>query len=164
MEQRFDWGEERVALLKQLCAEHCSYGEISRRMGITRNAAIGKAKRLGIDNGVAPHARPLPRVVLISRRMPRLRSAPLPASERPDLFLAPNGQPYTALTIPYLGHCKFPYDKPDVEGGYIFCGHPVRKEGESYCAFHASRCFVKAHVPEKRDRKGSRYFDFSRAA
>lgn len=47
----FAWTDARIETLKQMCVEHASYGEIGRALGCSRNAAIGKAARMGISNG-----------------------------------------------------------------------------------------------------------------
>jgi hypothetical protein len=43
------WTEERVTQLRDLVAEGLSYSEIGKRLGITKNAALGKANRLGLS-------------------------------------------------------------------------------------------------------------------
>ena len=52
------WAEEAVATLTRLREGGGSYGQIARAMGISKNAAIGKAQRLGMG---AP--KPLPQPV-----------------------------------------------------------------------------------------------------
>jgi len=43
-----EWTEERIELLRSLWTQGCSASEISARLcGVTRNAVIGKAHRLG---------------------------------------------------------------------------------------------------------------------
>ncbi len=52
------WTEARVAELRCLISQQLSYTTIARRLGVSRNAAIGKAKRLKINpirDGVAEH-------------------------------------------------------------------------------------------------------------
>ncbi len=43
-----DWTSERVAALIALWGEAHSTSEIGRRLGITKNAVIGKVHRLGL--------------------------------------------------------------------------------------------------------------------
>lgn len=42
----FDWTEEKVALLLQYRKEGLSYAEVGRKLGCSREACIGKFKRL----------------------------------------------------------------------------------------------------------------------
>jgi GcrA cell cycle regulator len=51
-----DWTPERTAALIALWSEDLSTAEIGRRLGITKNAVIGKVHRLGL-----PHRRPSPK-------------------------------------------------------------------------------------------------------
>lgn len=47
-EQEFDWTDDAIAELHRLHATGASYSAIGDALGITRNAAIGKARRLGL--------------------------------------------------------------------------------------------------------------------
>lgn len=48
------WTGERISLLRTLYDEGHSYTEIARRMGITRNAAVGMAHRLCLPSRQSP--------------------------------------------------------------------------------------------------------------
>ena len=48
------WTEERVAQLGKLWAEGLSTAEIGRRLGITKNAVVGKAHRLNLQGRPSP--------------------------------------------------------------------------------------------------------------
>ena len=50
----FEWSDEEVARLKGRRADGLSYGAIAREMGLTRNAVIGKAMRLGMRSAERP--------------------------------------------------------------------------------------------------------------
>jgi hypothetical protein len=54
------WTAERVAELTALIAERVSYRAIADRLGCTKNAVSGKAKRLGI---ILPIDGPTPRTL-----------------------------------------------------------------------------------------------------
>lgn len=49
-----DWNEETIARLRQLWQEGHSTAEIGRRMGITKNAVVGKAHRLVLSPRPSP--------------------------------------------------------------------------------------------------------------
>lgn len=117
--------------------------------GLTRNAVLGKLDRLGLSS-------PMTKSQSIrigkqtqhfhSRGTPRGPDKPLPvfkpAPEEPPPALDRQGAPYTLLTIPFCGHCKFPKGDPDAENFHL-CGQTVAKPGKAYCEFHDRR----AHIP-----------------
>jgi GcrA cell cycle regulator len=74
-----DWTEEAIATLRLLWAEGLSTAEIGRRMGISKNAVVGKAHRLNLAARPSPIRRvpgqPIP------PRAPR--ALPRPAMPRP---------------------------------------------------------------------------------
>src|SRR5262249_48231964 len=43
------WTQERIALLKDRIGAGLSCGQIARELGVSRNAVIGKANRLGLS-------------------------------------------------------------------------------------------------------------------
>ncbi len=52
------WTQERIDQLGLLWREGLSTAEIGRRMGITKNAVVGKAHRLALDPRPSPLKRP----------------------------------------------------------------------------------------------------------
>lgn len=116
-----------VERLRDLIARGLNFAQIAHDLGCTRNAAIGKAHRLGIVT--APHKvgstkpkikLPHPPVLRLEPK-PFPRPAPVLAGEITFLNLEPN-------------HCRYLFD----DG--LFCGKP--KAIKSYCAYHASRCYL----------------------
>jgi GcrA cell cycle regulator len=49
-----EWNEESIAKLRALWAEGLSTAEIGRRMGISKNAVVGKAHRLNLPSRPSP--------------------------------------------------------------------------------------------------------------
>src|SRR3954466_10021133 len=49
-----EWNEETIARIRALWAEGLSTAEIGRRMGITKNAVVGKAHRLNLPARPSP--------------------------------------------------------------------------------------------------------------
>jgi GcrA cell cycle regulator len=131
-----------------------SYGQaasaINARFGteFTRNAAIGRAKRLGLKTATV-------RKVLPRRRRPGRwgESAPNPPQKavRPATLAAPAPAPEPdrpvklrcvgikprLLTFADLepGDCRYPYGGEKEGEAYAFCGHP-RIPRSSYCRPH----------------------------
>jgi GcrA cell cycle regulator len=72
-----DWTNEAMEQLRALWAEGHSTAEIGRRMGVTKNAVVGKAHRLNL----APRPSPIRReagAALAPRPRPERRAAPTP--------------------------------------------------------------------------------------
>ena len=79
-----EWTEETIARLKSLWAEGHSTAEIGRRMGVSKNAVVGKAHRLNLPARPSPIRRPTGdgvAKVASPRRVTGSTLPPLPASE-----------------------------------------------------------------------------------
>lgn len=147
------WPSEHSDALRDYFFKGLSYAEIGREINArfgtayTRNAVVGRAKRLGF---AAPDRMTSPSIV------PSLPGEPGPLSPPraaiPGLSLPPPSalKPATSVKlrcvgvrprlVPLLelerGDCRYPYGG-DREGDEIsFCGHP-RQPGSSYCGPHA---------------------------
>jgi len=130
-----NWTDERVAMLRQLYDEGLSYGQIAAAIGgITRNAAIGKASRIGLDKRGAPtvsNGRKKPRM-RYTRRHPFHRAAPVP-------IVAQELEPETLPNPVTLGelkphHCR--WIDGEVKGAEtLYCGAGALK-GHAYCGKH----------------------------
>src|SRR3954463_16324839 len=80
----FDWNLENVRRIETLWAEGHSTAEIGRRMGVTKNAIVGKAHRLRLPARPRPiraaaerkprPPRRAPRVILPGVPPPRIRT------------------------------------------------------------------------------------------
>jgi GcrA cell cycle regulator len=79
------WDEETIRLLRDLWAQGHSTAEIGRRLGVSKNAVVGKAHRLD----------------LIARPSPIRRDAVKPATDRPPPCPRPAGP-----TLPPLASVK----------------------------------------------------------
>ena len=128
-------------------AKELTMGEIASHLEhefnveITRNAVIGRCRRLGLPARPSP----LPPVKTARVKAARVRvDAPIV----PDIALVALKEQGNALTIYQLDSdtCKFPLGEIEDRPPYLFCGKPTRREGVSYCAAHYSRCHIKARV------------------
>lgn len=148
--QSFIWAPEHSDALRDCLSRGMSYGQaaeaINARFGteFTRNAAIGRAKRLGLKTASA-------RKVLLKRPERRPESAPRTPQKlvRPDVPPAPEPEPVRAVKLrcvgirPRLlafadlepGDCRYPYGGEREGEAYAFCGHP-RIPRSSYCRPH----------------------------
>ncbi|QMW23540.1 GcrA family cell cycle regulator [Sandaracinobacteroides saxicola] len=147
------WTDERIAQLKKLWEEGKSASQIAEILaeGISRNAIIGKAHRLGLASRPSPlkvaEAAPAPAPAAAvaapaePRPAPAVVAAPKPKPAKP----APKAARVTLLDLNDR-ICKWPIGHPD-EADFHFCGKPVNP-GFPYCGEH---CLVayQAQMPRK---------------
>lgn len=176
MASSFDWTTEATAQLRRFWTEGRTTAEIGRRLGIGKNAVIGKARRLGLPSrpspirakgtGKAPRKQALPPIhgpVLPPPRPaadstpPRL---PPPASPvrpaavpvRPAALPKPAvpAQPAVPAAVRPVGRdpCCWPIGEPGTRG-FRSCDVPA-KPGKPYCAEHAAVAYVPANTVLKR--------------
>lgn len=124
------WTDERIERLKALWDEGLSASQIAKELGegVTRNAVIGKAHRLGLKSRPSP---------VKSDKKPVKR-----AQTKSDK------QPVTLLDLTDR-MCKWPIGHPG-EPGFHFCGKPV-EPGMPYCAAHCAEAYQAQ--PARRDRR-----------
>jgi GcrA cell cycle regulator len=135
------WTAERVALLRDRINAGFSCAQIAAEIGLSRNAVIGKATRLGF---LGQRARS--RHVVRPRVPPRKRGPQHTSQQRTLRVLWAQQQPSCA-EVPETDatrcsllelkewHCRWPIGDPTAKG-FGFCGNnPV--QGLPYCAAHA---------------------------
>lgn len=169
-----DWTEERTALLIKLLRKGASASEAAFRLGgVSRNAVIGKAKRLGIafkrsngHNNLLNKSRQQARTALKrierQRREQQKRDRAAAVTQRrvntakkdpnvPFEPFVPAAEPMTATkTLIELedGDCRWPIGDPK-KADFGFCGRE-KLPGVSYCACHARMAFDTAKTREVR--------------
>jgi len=159
------WEEAHSVALRELVGKGMPFSDIARilneRFGTayTRNAAIGRARRLGLSA-------PAPVTSAGPFAAPKRADARRISKKRAEALFKPQARLSTqqraavlqlrcvAITPRHLAlvdlepaDCRYPYGG-DVDGEPItFCGHP-RREGSSYCSshFHLTRL---AELPAK---------------
>jgi len=150
----FTWDEAAIIQIEALWLAGFSGSEIAERMGggLTRNAVIGKAHRLGLPG---KHRRQRRRAAkaparLLEIEQPVLSRPEKPSNKRSVQVLEFVKSPVPELPpVPVIGsfdmldlrhkNCRWP------EGDYppfLFCGALV-VEGYPYCRDHAVRCYPK---------------------
>lgn len=152
------WTDERIDELKRLWATGLSASLIAKRMGgITRNAILGKAHRLGLSERAttsrmrSAHRRVSPLNTGRIRRVfgntaPKVALDPL-IERQMELHLVepmPVADVLETLRVDLLDlkehMCRFPVTK---EGPHLFCGLQKAAHG-SYCEHHARIVFQPA--------------------
>jgi GcrA cell cycle regulator len=155
--QPTDWPTEHSRALRELHAKGMSYGEITREMNArfgtayTRNAVLGRGKRMGFVAPETARERQPPRRLLAKAERAQARMTeerwPLPILVPP----APRAEPVQLRCVgisPRLiglvdlepGDCRYPYGGEADGDPIVFCGHP-RQAGSCYCTphFHLTR-------------------------
>lgn len=142
-----EWGPEAIETLRALWAEGLSTAEIGRRMGISKNAVVGKAHRLNLPPRPSPirregastprpaATRPPAAVRPVTPRPPR------PAAAVPTPAPAPASSPPAVVRRIGTRSCSWPIGEPGTRG-FHFCGQEALP-GKPYCAEHAAIAYVK---------------------
>ena len=115
-----DWTTERIGALTKLWNGGLSTREIGVRLGVTKNAVVGKAHRLGLSQRKSPIAPITPITPFVER--PR----------RAEVI------PLEKLTA---GMCSWPEGDPRTPD-FHFCGAPAVPD-KPYCAEHCARAYVR---------------------
>jgi GcrA cell cycle regulator len=148
-----DWTAEAIERLRALWAEGHSTAEIGRRMGISKNAVVGKAHRLNLPARPSPIRREAPGAApRPAARPPRPAVAPRttlpqagPAAMVTPVAAAPAPPPVVVRPFPRLAaakSCCWPIGEPG-QPGFRFCTAEALT-GKPYCPDHAAVAYVKA--------------------
>lgn len=167
-----EWAEETIIKLRELWAEGHSTAEIGRRLGVSKNAVVGKAHRLDLSarpspirregGGGSSHRQPVRR--LAGPTLPPLACTGIGAT---SAQAAPRGVPTAASATPRPVAASAPRVTPSPPprpyGRVITCCWPIGEPGtrnfrfcdaesvpgKPYCADHAQLAYVK--VRDRRD-------------
>jgi GcrA cell cycle regulator len=161
-----EWAEETIVRLRTLWDEGLSTAEIGRRLGVSKNAVVGKAHRLDLParpspirrDGSGPRAprRSAPRRVAGptlpplsstaamagggggSMVLPRMMPAlPRPIPAPPPIRVAsPAPRPYGRIIT-----CCWPIGEPGTQS-FRFCDE-ASEPGRPYCSDHAKLAYVR---------------------
>lgn len=145
------WTDERVGRLIRLWAKGDSCAQIGGQMGITRNAVIGKASRLGLPPRLRSHSttrrRPTEKRAY-ARKYPPVRFC------LPELTIAPVPAVALLVTRPCQlleltdDTCRYPFGDPG-QPDFYFCGaEPLN--GSPYCKHHHKLTHYQKSVESRR--------------
>lgn len=161
-----EWTEETIARLRELWAEGHSTAEIGRRMGISKNAVVGKAHRLNLTARPSPIRRegetppqrpsaprrvtgptlpPLSATVPVAPPLPVQR--PVPVAVRTEAPRPQVVRPLPVVRSLRTQTCCWPLGDPGTPS-FRFCDGEATF-GKPYCAEHAAVAYVR--VRDKRE-------------
>ena len=126
------WTDEKTALLRKLRAQGIRAREIAKRLGVTPNAVIQKARRLKLSR---------------NSENPRQRKATMQPKQK---TLAAGKSVVKQVLRLQRGDCRWPHGDP-LTPDFRFCGAKAVR-GRPYCAKHATVAYVPL-VPRPRGRK-----------
>ena len=135
-QHRLVWTPEHDDALRACVAGGLTYNrtaaEINHRFqtNYSRNAAIGRAGRLGVTQPYTPKRQKAVRPKPKPRRL-TLANPPQPSFEQIQFSCTEIVPRNLALTDLLPGDCRYPYG----DGPFLFCGNP-KLEGSSYCGPH----------------------------
>lgn len=144
------WTPERIGELEKLWAEGHSTAEIGRRLGVSKNAVVGKAHRLRLPGRQSP--------IDPSRRQsrkpaaPRAKAAttrrPIPAADVKPAVAAPPPPPRPKKRAKAVSgpSCQWPFGDPRLPG-FHFCGAPA-EPGKPYCDEHCALAYNRVSASQ----------------
>ena len=136
------WTNEKVKKLRNLWTKGHTASEIAALLGdTTRNAVIGKAHRLELEERAPSKNKPSSEKKNTTKTQPKLRSAASRKSKFNSILLDKNFEPENPTSLENLTDktCKWPSGHPDEENFY-FCGRkPV--DAFPYCQLHILYAF-----------------------
>ena len=155
--QSGDWTPEHSQALREYVTRGISFAraaaEINARFGTayTRNAALGRSKRMGLVAPDRRENRPMPKAGAPRKakshdsqnaEAPRPEPDNLPAASATPVQLRCVGMSPRLISVVELepGDCRYPYGGDKDNEPIAFCGHP-RRAGSCYCTphFHLTR-------------------------
>lgn len=139
-----EWTPERIKILIGLWEEGLPTSEIGRRLGVTKNAVVGKVHRLGLKKRQSPirqssGASSQPKK---AKKVVATTAAPQPAPAK-----APSGD-VVRLEELTATMCCWPEGEPGTPD-FHFCGKPAVPE-KPYCEEHCARAYVKVSKDKKK--------------
>ena len=167
-----DWTEDLCARLRELWAGTDSTAEIGRKMGITKNAVVGKAKRLDLPSRPSPIIRtgrpqPAPKAKRVQGRslaLPPSLAAAIAAEKATEREMVAKLSALVATVVevvperealrvafkpPAPRQCCWPMWGDHQRPTHQFC-EAVAVLGKSYCREHHRRAYTKP-APEGAD-------------
>lgn len=154
-----EWTPERTNALMALWDEGLSTAEIGRRLGVTKNAVVGKVHRLGLPKRGSPINQERTRTPRTStpRAPAQRRAAPAAVHTKPKsavpavvVPVAPR-KPAKLVSLSGLTSdmCSWPIGDPTSED-FAFCGHEA-VPGKPYCLEHCGMAYVKVSRDRSKD-------------
>ncbi len=149
----WDTVPELVGKLKDLLTQKLSMGQIADKLGngLSRNAVIGKTRRMGLKMPKAKtavsaqkvqQARKKTRIHIASTHVVSTYKEVTEMPAAPADLDIPKQQRRTLMQLESW-HCRYPIGEPE-DAQFFFCG-AQKIDGSSYCKHHTEICYTPAH-------------------
>ena len=155
MGKLMSWNDENVARLRELWDQGLPTAQIGKLLGLTKNAVVGKAHRIGLERRPSPIRR-----TAVKPDRKKARSPIMPKlnfeNKEPQNKQIVNKKKVTTFQ-PLVKNifskfkkrgCEWPEGHPD-EPDFHFC-NKERFEDKPYCIHHCTVAYV---IPEKEEAK-----------
>ncbi|MBK67986.1 MAG: hypothetical protein CMP22_07650 [Rickettsiales bacterium] len=138
------WTDERVKKLKELWVKDVTAEIIGNKLGVSKNAIIGKARRMGlkkrkrrckvkVDNATAQRASP--NTIRIKKNKADIQEIKKPVQEKSPKKCAVIPPGAKSLIDVRNNECRWPV----AEGPFLFCSKKIHRG--SFCEEHANRAY-----------------------
>lgn len=138
------WTDEQVEELKHLWDKGLTTGEIGKALGVSKNAVVGKAHRLGLNSRPSPIRRGEDENTAGTNTPARQPSEKKKAAKSAPGKKAAEKEKKKLFTVNDLtsSSCRWPIGDPKDED-FHFCGKEALPD-KPYCAEHAAIAYVSA--------------------
>jgi GcrA cell cycle regulator len=148
------WNDEKIAKLKKLWSEGLTTGEIGKRLGVSKNAVVGKAHRLGLKGRPSPIKRQdtsAAATAATGGAAPAATSGSTTTAAAPSSSSSSKKEAVKIFTLTDLNHntCRWPIGDPKHED-FRFCGRQVYP-GKPYCLDHCAQAYVGSNKPRNEE-------------
>ena len=126
------WNEDNVGELRRLWDAGYSAAAIGRQIGLSKNAVIGKAHRLGLKARPSPIKRGIAKV-LVEPVVPKV----IPPVEKAPVMRPLPQAPRKSANGPA---CLWPIGDPG-DKDFHFCGRQAT-QGKPYCTDHCAKAYI----------------------
>lgn len=137
-----EWTPERIKVLIAHWEEGLPTSEIGRRLGVTKNAVVGKVHRLGLKKRQSPI-----RQSSTTSAQPKKAKKVVAPTSTAAMAVRPTGD-VVRLEELTAAMCCWPEGEPGTPDFY-FCGKPAVQD-KPYCDDHCARAYVKVSKDKKR--------------
>ena len=136
------WTDEQVEELKRLWEKGLTTGEIGKALGVSKNAVVGKAHRLGLNGRPSPIRRGDEETEeTVSEPVEKKKETKTAASKKSAAKEKEKQKLFTVNDLTSTS-CRWPIGDPKDED-FHFCGKEALPD-KPYCAEHAAIAYVSA--------------------
>ena len=132
MNNFFEWSDDLTQKLRELWTQGFSTNEIGRRLGVSKNAVIGKDRRINLERRPSPIVQSSPGKTSTGKRFLRNRGTAGRGSMA--AYIPPELSREPSPPRPSDSPCCWPIGEPG-RTGFRYCDEPTRR-GRSYCEAH----------------------------